>query len=118
MGINNDNNISVFEEKTTLIENLPLAKKSSNTFIDSNSKKIQELLINKILSVLISLLLSNLILFTNNHTKNCSFLNQLNKPFEQLIFQIVKEIVKGMLLHAGLHKSLGKQSRQNRGVDL
>lgn len=82
MGINNDNNISVFEEKTTLIENSPLAKKSSNTFIDSNSKKIQELLINKILSVLISLLLSNLILFTNNHTKNCSFLNQLNKPFE------------------------------------
>jgi len=42
----------------------------------------------------------------------------LNKPFEQLIFQIVKAIVKGMLLHAGLHKSLGKQSRQNRGVDL
>ena len=82
MGINNDNNISVFEEKTPLIENSPLAKKSSNTFIDSNSKKIQELLINKILSVLISLLLSNLILFTNNHTKNCSFLNQLNKPFE------------------------------------
>jgi hypothetical protein len=39
MGINNDNNISVFEEKTPLIENSPLAKKSSNTFIDSNSKK-------------------------------------------------------------------------------
>ena len=59
MGINNDNNISAFEGKTTLIENSPLAKKSSNTFIDSNSKKKQELLINKILSVLISLLLSN-----------------------------------------------------------
>lgn len=41
MGINNDNNISVFEEKTTFIENSPLAKKSSNKFIDSNSKKIQ-----------------------------------------------------------------------------
>ena len=42
MGINNDNNISVFEEKTTLVENSPLAKKSSNKFIDSNNKKIQE----------------------------------------------------------------------------
>ncbi len=82
MGINNDNNISTFEEKTTLIENSPLAKKSSNKFIDSNNKKYKELLINKILSVLISLLLSNLILFTNNHTKNCSFLNRLNDPFE------------------------------------
>ena len=41
MGINNDNNISAFEEKTTFIENSPLAKKSSNKYIDSNSKKIQ-----------------------------------------------------------------------------
>ena len=38
MEINNDNKISAFEEKTTFIE---LAKKSSNKFIDSNSKKIQ-----------------------------------------------------------------------------
>jgi len=82
MGINNDNNISVFEEKTTLVENSPLAKKSSNKFIDSNSKKYKKPLINKILSVSISLLLSNLIVFISNHTKICSFLNQLNKAFE------------------------------------
>ena len=112
MGINNDNNISTFEEKTTLIENSPLAKNQATNLSIVITKKYKKLLINKILSVLISLLLSNLILFTNNHTKNCSFLNQLNKPFEQLIFQIVKAIVKGMLLHAGLHKRLGKQSRQ------
>ena len=58
MGINNDNNISVFEEKTTLVENSPKKKKSSNKFIDSNSKKYKKPLINKILSVSISLFIS------------------------------------------------------------
>ena len=82
MGINNDNNISTFEEKTTLIENSPLAKNQATNLSIVITKKYKKLLINKILSVLISLLLSNLILFTNNHTKNCSLLNQLNKPFE------------------------------------
>ena len=82
MGINNDNNISTFEEKTTLIENSPLAKNQAKNLSIAIAKKYKELLINKFLSVSISLLLSNLIVSINNHTKICSFLNQLNEPFE------------------------------------
>ena len=58
IGIKNDNNISDFEEKITLIENTPFTKKSSSKFNDINSKKDKKLLTNKILSVSISLLLS------------------------------------------------------------
>lgn len=42
IGIKNDNNISDFEEKITLIENTPFTKKSSSKFNDINSKKRQE----------------------------------------------------------------------------
>ena len=41
MGINNDNNISTFEEKTTLIENSPLAKNQAKNLSIAIAKKIQ-----------------------------------------------------------------------------
>ena len=47
-------------------------------------------------------------------TQNCSFFNQLNEPFELTNFPYSQSspVVKGILLHAGLHKCFGKQSRQ------